>query len=80
MASKLQVARQKPHPFFLRLNEQQFVEWILVFKRVRKLRSGVMGSERQELPIDCRGKRHHRAWIKRPLPRTGDMEAVPLEA
>lgn len=80
MASKFGVTGKKSHALFLRLDKQQFVEWIFVFERMRKFGSGMMSGQRQELPIDPCGERHHGCGVDRTLPLSGDVEAVPLEA
>lgn len=80
MANELGITGEKAQALFLRLDEQQFVEWVFVFKRMRKLGRSMMSRQRQELPIEPRSKRQHGCGIDQPLPLSGDVETVPLEA
>ncbi len=51
MPSKPSVTGKKSHTLFLRLDKQQLVKRVLVFKQMRKFGSGVMDGQRQELPF-----------------------------
>ncbi len=45
MTSEFSIAGQQPHTFFLRLDEEQLVERVLVAEWLRKLDSGMTGGQ-----------------------------------
>jgi len=79
MAGKLGIASKQAHALFLRLYKQQFLEWVFVSKRLRKLGSGMTSSWWQQLPSYRLGERHHGCGVDWAFSPAGDVEAVPLQ-
>ncbi len=71
VADQLDVAGQQSHVLLLRLHEQQFVKWVLVFQRLNKAACGVGLSEWQEVPVHSLGKGQHYGWVEGAFPGAG---------
>ena len=79
MAAQAAVARQQLRDQFLGVNQQQFVERVLVRHRIAQRRGGQFRFEREDAKpqLPKEGQRFDR--IGRPLAITREMEAVLLE-
>ncbi len=80
MGEQQPVAGEQPRPALLRLNQQQFVERILVGERDEKWRGGGFRVEGKDIQPDPSQRSQNRRWIGWAFADSRPVEAVPIEA